>query len=202
MARQVKPEQYAARRREILDAARELTGDKGYARMTIEDVLAKTRMSRGALYHYFGSKRALLEGIVETIGQDAVRGLQAVVDDANLGAIDKLHAYFRTEGAAQRPGGDNNALLRQRLAQESMRTTAPMLEAIIRQGLDEGVFDTDYPGEAASIITDIGLHLTSVPAAYFQAVERILGASAGTLAPGASTATSGAACAPERASNQ
>ena len=29
-----------------------------------------------------------------------------------------------------------------------MRTTAPLLEAIIKQGCDEGVFDTGHPREA------------------------------------------------------
>ena len=100
---------------------------------------------------------------------------------------------------------DNNALLRQKLSQESIRTTAPMLEAIIRQGCDEGVFDTDYPHEAAVIITGMGLHLADafidaieadgavgadisgpniqgVLAAYFQAFERTLGAPTGSLA--------------------
>lgn len=217
MARQVKPEEYAARRREILDAALELMDRKGYERMTIEDVLAKTGMSKGALYHYFRSKYALLEGVVEALGETAMRELQAVVDDQNLDAIEKLHAYFRTEHAWKAENvtvvstvmrlrhDENNALLRQKLTQEAMRTTVPMLEAIIRQGCDEGVFDTDYPHQAAMIITGMGMHLADafvdaidadgavgsdvsgpniqgVLAAYFQAFERILAAPSGSLA--------------------
>ena len=100
---------------------------------------------------------------------------------------------------------ENNALLRQKLSQESMRSTTPLLEAIIRQGCEERVFDTDYPREAAVIITGMALHLTDafinaieadgavgadingphsrgVLNAYIQALERILGASAGSLA--------------------
>jgi AcrR family transcriptional regulator len=217
LARQVKPEEYAARRREIVDAALELMHAKGYERMTIEDVLAKTGMSKGALYHYFQSKYALLEGVVEVIGEDAIRELQAVVDDPNLGAIDKLHAYFWTENAWKAKNvtavstimrmrrDENNALLRQKLSQESLRTTAPMLEAIIRQGCDEGVFDTDYPHEASMIIIGMGVQMADafidaierdgavgadisgpniqgVLAAYFQAFERILGAPTDSLA--------------------
>jgi AcrR family transcriptional regulator len=216
--RTVKPGEYAARRREILDAALELMHDKGYARMTIEDVLAKTQMSKGALYHYFRSKRALLEGIVDTMGESGLSELQAIVDDPGLGAIDKLHAYFARSGAwkaenvtmvstAMRLWRDeNNALLRQKLSQETMRTTTPLLEAIIRQGCDEKVFDTEFPHEAAVIISGMGLHLTDafidaieadgsvgadisgphikdVLAAYLQAFERILGAPSGSLHP-------------------
>lgn len=105
---------------------------------------------------------------------------------------------------------ENNALLRQKLPQESMRTTTPLLESIIRQGCGEGVFDTEYPHEAALIITGMGLHLADafidainadgavgadisgphvrrVLAAYLQAFERILGAAPGSLGAAMST---------------
>jgi AcrR family transcriptional regulator len=214
--RTVKPDEYAARRREILDATLELIHDKGYAGMTIEDVLAKTQMSKGALYHYFRSKGALLEGIVDTMGESGVGELQAVVDDPGLGAIEKMHAYFARSGAWKAENvklvsaamrlwrNENNALLRQKLSQETMRLTAPLLEVIIRQGCDEKVFDTDHPRESAVIITGMGLNLTDafidaieadgsagadmggphikgVLAAYIQAFERILGAPSGSL---------------------
>jgi AcrR family transcriptional regulator len=217
VARRVKPDEHAARRAEILDAALQLMHDKGYERMTIEDLLIKLQMSKGALYHYFRSKRALLEGIVEAMGAGAARELRAVVDDPALGAIDKLRGYFATSSAwkaenhtavstAMRLWRDeNNALLRQKLSQETMRTTTPLLEAIIRQGCAEGVFDTGYPHEAAVIVTGMGLHLADafidaiaadgstgadlegphiqgMLAAYIQAFERILGARAGSLA--------------------
>ncbi|WP_158240390.1 TetR/AcrR family transcriptional regulator [Mycobacterium hubeiense] len=217
MARQVKPEEYAARRGEIVRAALEVMGDKGYERMTVDDVLAKTGMSKGALYHYFSSKYALLEGVVAAFAEEGLQALRAVVDDPNLSAIEKLHAYFRTDGMLKAEnattvatimrlkGDENNALLRQKLSREAMRTTAPMLEAIIRQGCDEGVFDTDHPHEAALIVTGMGMALAdtfidaieadggvgadmsgpriqAVLAAYFQAFERILGAPAGSLA--------------------
>lgn len=216
MARQVNPDERAAKRREILDATLSLMEAKGYERMTIDDVLEKTRMSKGALYHYFSSKQALLEGIVEEMGEGGARQLQAVVDDADLGALDKLHAYFQAEETWKAENvtvvstlmrllrDENNALLRHKVTRDAMRTTTPMLEQIIRQGCGEGVFDTDYPHEAAVIITGMGIHLAdafvdaieadggvgadlggpriqAVLAAYLQAFERILGAPTGSL---------------------
>jgi hypothetical protein len=59
-------------------------------------------------------------------------------------------------------------MLRQKLSKETMRTTAPLLEAIIRQGCEEAVFDTDYPREAAAIITGMGVHLAD---AFIDALE-------------------------------
>lgn len=217
MARHVKPDEYAARRRAILDAALRLLHDKGYERMTIQDVLTDLQMSKGALYHYFDSKQALLEGIVDSMAEGGLAALRTVVDDPNLGAVEKLHAYFamstawKTEHATEVITAmrlwrhENNALLRQKMSQETMRTNTPALEAIITQGCREGVFDTEYPREAAIIIAGMGLHLAdaiidgigsdgtdpldasgsrarSVIAAYTDAFERILGAPSGSLA--------------------
>lgn len=216
MARRVKPEEYAARRGKILDAALELIRDKGYERMTIEDVLAKVQLSKGALYHYFGSKQALLEGIVDAMAESASRPLQTVVADTGLDAAAKLRAYFRASATwkADNPQTvailmhlwrDENALFRQKLAKESMRTSVPMLEAVIRQGCDEGVFDVEFPHEAAMFIAGLdgvladafavaterdgspaidvsGPRAQRVIGAYLQAIERILGLPDGALA--------------------
>lgn len=216
MARHVKPDEYAARRREILDAALRLMHDKGYERMTIQDVLTELQMSKGALYHYFDSKQAMLEGIVESMGDSGSEALRAIVDDPGLGAIDKLHAYFKMSTAWKAEHltevttamrlwhHENNALLRQKMSQETMRSTTPALEAIITQGCREGVFDTEHPHEAAIIIAGMGLHLadaiidaieadgaepldtsgsraSSVVGAYTDAFERVLGAPPGSL---------------------
>jgi AcrR family transcriptional regulator len=216
MARHVNPEGHAARRREILAAALELMGDKGYERMTIDDVLARTQMSKGALYHYFRSKRALLEGVVELMGESAADTLRGVTEVGGLGAINKLHAYFTASKkwkadhiaavstTARLWRDENNALFRQKLIAESMRTVTPMLESIIRQGCSEGVFDTEHPHEVAMILSGIDLlmadayidavradgsvwpenngpRLQTLLAAHRETYERILGAPAGSL---------------------
>src|ERR1700755_731265 len=64
VARHVKPDEYAAHRRQILAAARKLMHDKGYEHMTVQDLLDELQISMGALYHYFASKEGLVEGVV------------------------------------------------------------------------------------------------------------------------------------------
>lgn len=218
MAREVNPEGHAARRREILAATLELMADKGYERMTIEDVLAKTQISKGALYHYFPSKRALLECVVESMAESGAQALQDVAAVGELGAVDRLHAYFAASEkwkadrlsamatTARLWRDENNALFRQKLTQESIRTATPLLESIIRQGCKEGVFNTDHPHEVAMILSgvdlvladayvdairadgslwpdDTGPHLKKLLAAHGETYERILGAPSGSLRP-------------------
>src|SRR5258706_3444674 len=94
MARVVKEKEYAAKRNEILDVAQRLVFTKGYERMTIQDILDALAISKGAFYHYFDSKPALLEAFIER-GQDELeQRLRAIVDDPHPSALEKLQRFF------------------------------------------------------------------------------------------------------------
>src|SRR5215469_12335274 len=54
-------------RRAIIDTATRLFAEHGYAAVSIEAVLAACQISRGALYHHFSSKEALLEAVFEAV---------------------------------------------------------------------------------------------------------------------------------------
>ena len=69
MARILKEEEYTVKRNEILDVAQRLIYTKGYEQMTIQDMLDDLQISKGAFYHYFDSKQAVLEALVERIGR-------------------------------------------------------------------------------------------------------------------------------------
>jgi AcrR family transcriptional regulator len=49
---------------EVLDAALALFVENGFARTRVEDIAARAGLSKGAVYLYFPSKEAILEGLV------------------------------------------------------------------------------------------------------------------------------------------
>ena len=53
-----------ARPDEVLDAALDLFIERGFANTRVEDIAARAGLSKGAVYLYFPSKEAVLEGIV------------------------------------------------------------------------------------------------------------------------------------------
>src|SRR5208283_202867 len=55
----------AQRREELLDCAQELFLGLGYDNTTVNDVIARAGVSKGAFYHYFTSKEAMLEALAE-----------------------------------------------------------------------------------------------------------------------------------------
>lgn len=54
-----------ARPDEVLDAALDLFLEKGFANTRVEDIAGRAGLSKGAVYLYFPSKEAVLEGIVK-----------------------------------------------------------------------------------------------------------------------------------------
>src|SRR6201995_4440064 len=78
-------------RRVIVDTATRLFAERGYAAVSIEMVLAACQISRGALYHHFASKEALLEAAFEAVEVDVTAKVMAAAAGAG-GAIEAVRA--------------------------------------------------------------------------------------------------------------
>jgi AcrR family transcriptional regulator len=66
----------AARPDEVLDAALELFTKQGFATTTVDEIASKAGISKGAVYNYFPSKKAILEGLVR-------RAVEPVIEKAS-----------------------------------------------------------------------------------------------------------------------
>jgi AcrR family transcriptional regulator len=78
-------------RRAIVESAMRLFAEHGYAEVSIEAVLAACQISRGALYHHFPSKEALLEAAFEAVEIDVTNKVLARAAGAS-GAIEAVRA--------------------------------------------------------------------------------------------------------------
>jgi AcrR family transcriptional regulator len=214
MARAVNEKEHALKRNQILDATQRLIYTKGYEQMSIQDILDELKISKGAFYHYFDSKPALLEAVLERMQHESKQALLPIVQDPHLDALEKLQRFFDTSVRWKTVRKafliellrvwytDHNAIVRQKLWANTTKETMPMLVAIFHQGIREGVLDIPFPdqigGVFLSVIQSMGdawaeLILTPDPpadslqraerlvAAYNHALERVLGAPAGSI---------------------
>jgi AcrR family transcriptional regulator len=178
VSRSVKAHEYAEKRNAILDVAQRYIASKGYEQMTTQDLLEELQISRGAFYHYFESKQALLMALVERIGGQAEQLVLPIVSDRQMPAQDKLLRFFAVLDQYKRENldlvfaflrvwyADENALFRHKLYLARIKWLSPLLSQIIREGVAEGVFTTAYPDQAAriiiSLLEDLGYAVTEI----------------------------------------
>jgi len=162
----------AIRRNEILDAAQRLLYRKGYEQMTIQDILDETHLSRGAFYHYFDSKQALLEGLIERTGEAGIQLIRPILTDPQLNALQKLQSYFdsamrwkTTQKASLIPilrvwYSDDNTLMRQKELAAGKKIMVPLLTGVLQQGIAEGLLAMPYPEQMAEVLVALILGLS------------------------------------------
>jgi AcrR family transcriptional regulator len=169
MARTVNATLRTVRRDAFLDVAQRLVQTKGYEAMSIQDVLDELEASKGAFYHYFDSKQALLEAVVERFADGAMASLAPVLDDPGLPALTKLERVFAGIAnlkAEQKElmlaiievwNSDGNAIVREKVRRLSERVMIPLFSAVVQQGLDEGTVHVDSADQTAAVLVSLML---------------------------------------------
>ncbi len=86
-----------ATRTALLDAARTLFIEKGYAETATPDIVAVAAVTRGALYHHFADKKALFWAIIEREADDVAADIDArsaQASSAREALLQGASAYF------------------------------------------------------------------------------------------------------------
>ncbi|TIR82326.1 MAG: TetR/AcrR family transcriptional regulator, partial [Mesorhizobium sp.] len=96
-----------ATRADLIRAARKLFTEKSYAETGTPEIVAAAGVTRGALYHHFADKQALLAAVVE---QEAAT-VAAEIDRASPAARDALISGSGAYLAAMRAPGRTRLLL-------------------------------------------------------------------------------------------
>ena len=147
----------------------ELVNEKGYEKITVQSVIDKLGVSKGAFYHYFKSKQDLLDVIIVHFTRKVVEILRKIVDDEKLNALEKLNKMIFTakeyKGAQKELNIEFIKQLRRgsislsspRILELTMEIVRPIWLKVIEQGVKEGIFNTPYPDE----VTDLLMHMAN-----------------------------------------
>lgn len=151
------------RKQEFLDAALEVFTEKGYESATINDILAKVKVTKGSFYYYFKSKEDVLNELASAQADNRIRIMESICKSPGIGALEKVNRIIEEMYAIRiRDAGrllknhqllqnEENTRLVNRIIGHILERAKTLYEGIIEQGVDENVFDTPYPGEAAEM---------------------------------------------------
>ena len=156
--------------RKILDTAESLFIEKGYDHTSLQDIIAATGLSKGAIYHHFTSKEAIFYSVCDRIGQRNGEALSAVRDDPRLSGIVKLRTIFKVSLQPERQAKmfcmmpyllDNDKFLATEMRSIFMEVAPDFIEPILRQGMADGSIQTDHPrelAEAMMLLSDLWIN--------------------------------------------
>lgn len=95
MAKRTKAEQREQTIQELIGIARELFSRDGYAGAATEEIVARAGVTRGALYHHFGSKEGLFRAVLEKVQADIAERVEVAANAAEADNWRQLSAGCR-----------------------------------------------------------------------------------------------------------
>jgi AcrR family transcriptional regulator len=156
------------RQAEILDAAQALFLEHGYEATSVQQIIDRVGISKGAFYHHFESKEALLDRLVSRMAAEGAAGARAAAEQAGGSALDRLAACYRQGWSYKKAHlavgletmrilyAPDNLHLRTRMVRATQAAVLPVMVEIIGQGMQEGVFDCTDARWTAELILQLG----------------------------------------------
>lgn len=144
-------------RQKIIDTALVLFEEKGFNDTTIQDIIDKMQMSKGAIYHHFKSKDEIILAVRDQVSMDDSSVIEDLINDNEMPIklkISKIIIYLSTSERKKKLLDcvclRNKVVLLDNI--RSIERSAPLWETLIKQGIAEGIFKTDFPYEAAEVM--------------------------------------------------
>jgi AcrR family transcriptional regulator len=149
-----------------MDVAEQLFAEKGYDHTSPSDIARRAGVVRGTFYHYFRSRDDLIHAIIFRHFERNLQYITDVAADPVLDATDKVRRIFdafsnlsvqkaqlgmiTSEEPQVSAHKDYEAYMREHIL--------PLLQQVIRQGVDEGAFKVKFPEETAGHLVAISRH--------------------------------------------
>lgn len=162
------------RRAELLDRAAALFVQRGYDNVSLNDLIADAGVSKGAFYHWFPSKDALITALAERSARDGFAAIEQAGAESAGDALARLNAVLQNGFDVKMATGTSellaamvsllrpeNAHLYARIVAAGERLLRPLLTAVISDGVAEGTFDTFDPEGVADMIAALAARVNT-----------------------------------------
>jgi AcrR family transcriptional regulator len=172
------------RRAEMLDRALALFVQRGYDNVSLNDLIADAGVSKGAFYHWFPSKNALITSLAERSAREQLAAVESALGQCTGNALDRLNAVLQAGfDVKMRMGtpeqlaamvallGPENAHLYGRIVAVAEDLFRPLLTRVISDGVAEGIFDTIDPEGVGDMIQALAARTNSKILDVFRATD-------------------------------
>ncbi|HME47722.1 TetR/AcrR family transcriptional regulator [Mycobacterium sp.] len=172
------------RRGEMLDRALALFLQHGYDNVSLNDLIADAGVSKGAFYHWFPSKEALIAALVERSVREGLAAIEDALAQCRGDALDRLNALLQAGFDVKVRMGTpkqlaamvsllrpDNAHLYGRIVTIGEDLYRPLLTQVISDGVAERIFDTFDPEGVGDMIQGLAARTNSKILDVFRAAD-------------------------------
>ncbi len=160
-------------KQELLNAAMELFSEKGYDHASVNAIIEKVGVSKGAFYHYFKSKEDVLEAVVVQYIEKEIQITHTIAENHRLDAIEKVRQLIcevlgykalnlknrlEISSVFQDAG---NVKFQRKVVESKFKLLHLPYRTIIEQGIQEGSFRIFYLEETIEQIMHMIVILNS-----------------------------------------
>ena len=132
------------RRNEILDAADELFGEKGFDGTSTNDILSKVNIARGTLYYHFKSKEDIMNALIDRYNVRLLSRARKIADDKSIPVDERMVRVVMALNIGSGSGKKiiehihkpQNALMHQKIQKVVLKGVPGILSGIICQGIE------------------------------------------------------------------
>lgn len=148
------------RKNEILDVAERLFGTKGFDSTSTSDILNEIGIARGTLYYHFKSKEEILDAMISRMMNRLIERAEAIAAQKSVPVLQRLTMMMLSLNVSNGNFGQEllkqmhkpqNALMHQKMEKSLLSSINPIITGLIREGMAQGICQTDYPEEAAEM---------------------------------------------------
>lgn len=148
------------RKNEILDVAERLFETKGFDNTSTNDILNEIGIARGTLYYHFKSKEEILDAMIDRTMNRLIEKAQEIVNQKDVPVLQRLTMMMLSlnvsegnfnQGILEQVHKPQNALMHQKMQERTLAGINPLITALIREGMAQGICQTEYPEEAVEM---------------------------------------------------
>ena len=144
----------------ILATAKELFLEKGFDKTSMQEIASVAGISKGAIYHHFKSKEEIINRVKDqqsnTLIKEANRWAE---ENTDLTGKEKLITLLKKSVDPTIHNLDNAIKARVKSAEfivtymkSCINQSAPLISKIIKEGINDGSLQTNYPDECAEVL--------------------------------------------------
>ena len=182
------------RKQELLKIAYDMFLTRGYENTSVDEIIERAQIAKGTYYYHFQSKEQMLEEVIdmmidsETEMAEQIIRMDITVPQKIVGILSSMKPAEAEQPIKDTLFKPENVLMHYKVRQKLIYTLTPLLSDVIKEGVNEGLFECDNIPERVKmllIISDAtfneGTFSEQDIFVFIDMTEKLLGAEKGTM---------------------